>query len=245
MDLTILFEDSSLMLICKPAGLVINRAESVREETLQDLIEKKFNYPLAKDLQARNGIVHRLDKDTSGVLVLAKTAEAMVELQRQFHDRETEKTYIALVHGTFSVKEGIVSVPMERSRYDRQKFMVSVEGRMTETHYKVLKEFRSLSDVQFMVSGYQGFSLVELHPKTGRTHQIRVIMTHLKHPLVGDVKYVGRKRAKADVKWCPRHFLHAQSLAFTHPLTRERMIIEAQLPDDLQKVLARLSDFQR
>lgn len=237
MRLSILFEDDQVLVIQKPAGLVINRAESVKEPTLQDIVEQDGDYPLAKDSLSRNGIVHRLDKETSGVMVLAKTMEAFTELQRQFHDRETQKTYVALVHGTFSVKEGEMRVPMERSRFDRHKFAVSAEGRMTETHYKVLEEFKNLVNPSFRVSGYQGFSLVELHPKTGRTHQIRVIMTHLKHPLVGDVRYVGRKRAKADVKWCPRHFLHAQSLSFSHPITHEAMTFSSPLPDDLSKVL--------
>ena len=240
MNVPILFQDDYLLVINKPAGLVVNKAESVSETTLQDFVDTGFDWELAHDSEARNGIVHRLDKDTSGVMVLAKTSQVMTELQRQFHDRETEKTYLALVHGWFSAKEGSISVPMARSVYDRHKFVVSLGGRMTETGYAVLHEYAGLAEKGLDAKGYQGFSLVELHPKTGRTHQIRVIMTHLKHPLVGDGRYVGRKRAKADAKWCPRQFLHAQKLCFTHPVSGERQCVEAPLAGDVTQVLRKL-----
>jgi 23S rRNA pseudouridine1911/1915/1917 synthase len=240
MKIEIIFQDDQVLVINKPPGVVVNRAESVAESTIQDWVDETNDYELAHDESRRNGIVHRLDKDTSGVLVLAKTGEVMTELQRQFHDRETKKTYLALVHGKFSAKEGIMSVPMERSRMDRQKYMVGIGGKMTETHYKVKEEYEKLTDKKYMVKGYQGFSLVELHPKTGRTHQIRVVMKHLNHPLVGDVKYVGKKRARADIVWCPRQFLHARKLEFTHPMTGKRVEYEAELSKDLKEVLSKL-----
>ncbi|MFC1653269.1 RluA family pseudouridine synthase [Patescibacteria group bacterium] len=240
MKIQVIFEDNHILVVNKPPFLVVNRADSVKEKTIQDWVDESFDYELAHDDQNRNGIVHRLDKDTSGVMLLAKTLDAMKELQRQFHDRETKKTYQALVHGVFSAKEGTISLPMGRSKFDRQKFTVEVGGKMTETHYKVVKEFEKISDKKLMVKGYQGFSLVELHPKTGRTHQIRVVLTHLHHPIVGDGKYVGRKRSKADVRWCPRQFLHALKLEFSHPDTGDRVEHEAPLSDDLSSSLALL-----
>lgn len=241
MKIEIIHQDDQVLVINKPPGIVVNRAESVKEKTIQDWVDESFDYELAHNEDRRNGIVHRLDKDTSGVLVLAKTDESMTELQRQFHDRETKKTYKALVHGKFSAKEGEISVPMERSRQDRQKYTVGVGGKLTKTHYEVKEEFEKLTDKKLMVKGYQGFSLVELHPKTGRTHQIRVVMKHLNHPLVGDVKYVGKKRARADVVWCPRQFLHAYRLEFTHPDSGERVEYVAELLDDLKEVLGKFS----
>lgn len=240
MKIEIIHQDEQVLVINKPPGIVVNRAESVKEATIQDWVDESFDYELAHNEDRRNGIVHRLDKDTSGALVLAKTDKAMTELQRQFHDRETAKTYLALVHGKFSAKEGMITVPMERSRQDRQKYTVGIGGKMTETHYKVKEEFEKLTDKKLMVKGYQSFSLVELHPKTGRTHQIRVVMKHLNHPLVGDVKYVGKKRARADVVWCSRQFLHAYRLEFTHPDSGERVEYIAELLDDLKEVLGKL-----
>lgn len=242
MEIQILFADDALMVINKPAGLVVNRADTVQAPTLQDWIADRFDYPLARDSALRNGIVHRLDKDTSGVMVVAKTTQALSELQRQFHDRETSKKYLALVHGYLLAREGTIKVPMERSAYNRHKFVVSSEGRMTETAYKVLALYSHLKEKSLNVSGYQGFSLLELWPKTGRTHQIRVIMTHLKHPLVGDSHYVGRKRARADALWCRRQFLHADSLTFFHPVTKEKMMFSAPLAADLNYSLSLLEE---
>jgi 23S rRNA pseudouridine1911/1915/1917 synthase len=261
MDLTsldshIIFEDDSLIVLNKPAGIVVNRSRTQNEPTIQDWMIHKFSifnsqfsinadrkpgdYGTPEEIFAeRSGIVHRLDKDTSGVLLLAKTSSALSELMRQFRERETEKTYLALVHGKLSPSEGIIMLPTDRSSVDRSKFTVVASGRMSETHYKLIEHFPGLPKGMHPKKGksYQGFSLVELSPKTGRTHQIRVHMSAINHPLVGDAVYAGKKRVELDSEWCPRQFLHAKRLCFTHPTSKERVCFEAPLPQDLEKVV--------
>lgn len=243
MEIKIIYEDDDVVVIDKPAGLVVNRAESVKGETLQDWMDSKLKTKIGDlttenpddvDLfRKRSGLVHRLDRDTSGVMVLAKNPKAMLELMRQFHDRETEKTYWALVHAKFKASSGNFSAPLARSRHNRKRFEVSLGGRMTETGYKVINtyEHKDYDD---------GFAIVELYPKTGRTHQLRVILKHLSHPIVGDWHYLGRKRAKADAKWCGRQFLHARKLCFNLPSNNERVCFESQLSPDLETSLLHL-----
>ena len=251
----ILYENALYLVIDKPAGLVVNRAESVQEPTIQDWMESHPWYGAWKQQTSytdeeqkiyldRSGIVHRLDKDTTGAMVLAKDPATMFELMRQFRDRETEKTYKALVHGKFSVKNGTIKLPLSRGVSDRQRFVVSPDGRESETAYEVLAYYpgKPAELSQKESRSYQGFSLVRLHPKTGRTHQIRVHMSFLAHPLVGDVKYVGRKRARLDGKWCQRQFLHAEGLCFKHPQTKETVCYRSELPHDLQRVLEGLGE---
>ena len=251
-SLPILFEDDSVLVINKPPGVIVNRAESVKETTLQDWMEAQswygnWNVSYGDEdvalYRSRSGVVHRLDKDTSGVMVLAKNPASLIELMRQFRDRETQKTYLALVHGKFSTQSGTVNLPLGRSIGNRERFTVDPEGRESETEYTVLEFFphAPANLGQKKTKSYQGFSLVELKPKTGRTHQIRVHMAYIKHPLVGDVKYVGRKRSRMDGEWCSRQFLHAKQLCFSHPITKERQCIEAKLPEDLEKVLTLLT----
>lgn len=256
LDQAIVFEDDALVVLNKPAGWVVNRAESYKDLTVEDWAEKKFSVPSyqfsekdevageygsAKDIfLKRNGIVHRLDKDTSGILILAKTPTVLVDLLRQFRDREVQKKYIALTHGKLQPEEGIIRLPMQRSEGDYKKFAVSVDGKMSETHYKVLQYFSGLPKgiSEKKGKGYQGFSLVELFPKTGRTHQIRVHLSTIKHPIVGDSTYAGRKRIAIDKEWCPRQFLHAKEITFTHPVTKQSLTLEAPLATDLQTVLS-------
>jgi 23S rRNA pseudouridine1911/1915/1917 synthase len=195
-------------------------------------------------------MVHRLDKNTSGALVLAKHPGSLVNLLAQFRNRTVKKEYLCLTHGHFSVADGVVNAPIGRSNRDRKKFSVTPGGRQAITKYKieqVFKNFSEQAEKQFNQSFldrakhlYQGFTLVRCFPKTGRTHQIRVHMAHIKHPLVGDATYVGKKRAKLDPTWCKRHFLHAASLEFQHPLTGEKVRFESALDDDLAIVLGLL-----
>ncbi len=253
-NIPILLEDTQILVINKPPGVIVNRAESVKKSTLQDWMEAQSWYGKwsgetysEEDValyRSRSGLVHRLDKDTSGVMVFAKTPSALLELMRQFHDRETQKTYLALVHGKFSTQSGTVNLPLARNIGNRERFTVDPEGRESETEYKVLEFFPHAPTYlgQKKTKSYQGFSLVELKPKTGRTHQIRVHMAFIKHPLVGDVKYVGRKRSQADGEWCPRQFLHAKKLCFIHPVTKEHLCIEAEIPSDLQEVLHKIQE---
>lgn len=260
LEQSIIFEDNSLIVMNKPAGWVVNRADTYEGLTVQEWAEEKFAISTFKFSKAdevegeygspkeiftkRGGIVHRLDKDTSGILLLAKNPQVLIELLRQFREREVEKTYVALVHGKLSPNEGTIRLPMDRSRDDRKKFAISAGGRLSETQYKVLDLFPGLPKGISEKKGksYQGFTLVELKPKTGRTHQIRVHMSALKHPIVGDQTYAGRKRIDIDVEWCPRQFLHAKEIIFSHPLTKTQVTFEAPLADDLQLAMSFLTE---
>lgn len=214
----IIFEDDSLLVIDKPAGLVVNRAETQKGETLEDWAAKRgINVE-------RSGIVHRLDKDTSGLLVVAKTEAALANLQAQFKGREVVKKYLALVHGKVEPEEGEIFAPLARNPFNRMRFGVFPGGREAQTNYRVLKVYRD-------------FSFLELSPHTGRTHQIRVHLKYINHPIVSDPIYGGRKNYQADLRFCPRLFLHASYLQIKHPMTGEKMEFSAPLPGDLDKVL--------
>lgn len=278
MNLEILYEDQDLIVINKPSALTVNRSTTMKSQTVQDWFVKKFGEEYFtrdfwdKDLfyqdlipedftaefgdplaiwQERLGVVHRLDKDTSGILILAKNPGALLNLLSQFKKRQTQKTYLALIHGHFSDKSGTINAPMARNSQNRLKFAIDNNGREAITEYKVVKEFFALNEKTIMQVTeaskiktkkikelYQaGFSLVEVAPKTGRTHQIRVHMSAMQHPIVGDQLYVGRKRGKLDKFWCQRQFLHAVSIEFLHPRTKEKMFFEAPLSVDLQQIL--------
>jgi 23S rRNA pseudouridine1911/1915/1917 synthase len=234
----VIYEDEQVLVVNKPAGMVVNRAETVRGETLQDWIQSNFSFPISKDSDLRSGIVHRLDKETSGVMVVAKTKRAFRKLQRQFKAREVAKTYLTLVHGLVEPAEGSVSLPLGRSVRNRERFTVSVRGKRAATYWRVLKSFKALKKSDVNTRGYQGFSLLEIKPETGRTHQIRVHLSHLNHPVVGDERYTGRKRMREDRKWCPRQFLHAFRLAFKHPQVKKKVEFEVKLAEDLEKALS-------
>lgn len=219
----VIFSDKNFLVLDKPAGLVVNRAETVRAATLQDWLEKKI--PGSSYLE-RSGIVHRLDKETSGLLVVAKTKAALVNLQKQFKERVVKKKYLALVHGRLEPKQGTVVLPISRTRKNREKFGVQVNGRPAKSQYRVLQA----SD---------RFSFLEVEIFTGRTHQIRVHFSFLGHPVVSDAKY-GGKRGQRDRDFCPRLFLHAAELGFYHPETGEWQQFKSSLPFALEKVILNL-----
>ena len=232
----IIFEDNSLLVINKPAGMVVNRAETTKnEETVQDWVGKNFNFQIANCELLRSGIVHRLDKETSGLLIMAKTKEAFENLQKQFKERKVKKMYLALVHGQVEPREGIIEASIARSPFDRKKFGVFLGGREAKTRYKVINN-RELK------IGNEKFSLLEIYPETGRTHQIRVHLKFIGHPVVGDEKYAGRKTARKDRKWCPRQFLHAAGISFDHPVTGKRIDLVLELPSELQLAMMKISD---
>lgn len=272
-EITIVYEDADILAINKPAGVVVNRSKTIRGETLQDWLEQniveikdivregkypdnwmsqipdefseEYGSPQEIFLQ-RSGIAHRLDKETSGVLLVAKHPGSLLSLLAQFKKREIQKQYLCLVHGKFALSNGEVSVPIGRRSGNRKLFGVVAEGRPAETEYEVLDFFanfdlerlsRETGEKKKRFSLYNGFSLVKCYPKTGRTHQIRVHMAHLSHPIVGDSSYVGKKRSRLDALWCKRHFLHAQTIEFTHPRTKKQMILTADISSDLQLVL--------
>jgi len=221
--LDIIFEDPHLLVVNKPASMVVHPAPGHPDGTLVNAL--LAHYPPIADVgpQDRAGIVHRLDKETSGALVVAKSELILEALQHQFRNREVEKTYLALVNGQVQPPRGIIEVPIGRDPTDRQRMAPVPEGKYARTRYQVVRRFRK-------------HTLLEAHPYTGRTHQIRVHLSWLGHPVVGDADYGSRRqRLLTD-----RHFLHASRLRFTHPVTGEEMTFRAPLPEELDGLLRQL-----
>lgn len=232
MEPKVIFEDNSMLVLHKPARWVVNDAETVKHElVVQRWLASHYDYETIHDKEFRAGIVHRLDKETSGILLIAKTKEVFYELQRQFKERIVEKTYVALVHGIPSPKEGKVEAEVGRLPWRRDRFGVLPGGRDSLTFYKVIRTYKKQN---------HEFSLVEFHPKTGRTHQIRIHAKYMGNPIVGDEFYAGRKTARNDRKWCPRLFLHAKGISFLHPLSGKKIAFESHLPDDLVGTLKKM-----
>lgn len=241
MTIPILYSDDDLFVIDKPAGIVVNRAESVRGFTVQDWAEKRIKATdfrhqtdpeLDKLFNDRSGIAHRLDKDTSGVLLVAKHPTALANLLAQFKDRTVRKEYCALVHGRVVPREGSINVPVQRLPWDRKRFGVWPDGKSSQTQYRVNGYFHSPEAV---------YTLLDVHPRTGRTHQIRVHLQYLGYPIVGDLFYAGKKRVRDTRAWCPRIFLHAAELTFKLPSSGKMVTIESPLPPELQQALNRLT----
>jgi 23S rRNA pseudouridine1911/1915/1917 synthase len=219
-SLDILFEDEEVLVLNKSAGLVVHPAVGNETGTLVNGL--LFHDPVFQSVE-RAGIVHRLDKDTSGVMVVAKSEAAMAELQRQFKARETEKEYVALVWGAPQLS-GRIETQVGRHPKHRQKMAVLSEGgRGAISNYKTVEQF-------------EGTALVKVKIETGRTHQIRVHMAHLGHPIVGDTVY-GRSRKNKLPAVAERQMLHAARLEFTHPTMGKRLSFEAPLPDDMLHLL--------
>ncbi len=228
----VIFQDESLFVIDKPSGWIVNEATTTGNQLVLQSWLSKMDYPLAGSREYRSGIVHRLDKETSGILLVAKTKDAFENLQKQFKERKVEKTYTALVHGKVEPEVGEIKAPVGRLPWRRDRFGVLPGGREAITKYKVLS-------IKYLVSNKhkKEFSLLELYPKTGRTHQIRIHLKHLGHPIVSDEFYAGRKTARADRVWCPRLFLHASSIKFTHPISDQKLEFKSELASDLQEAL--------
>jgi len=222
LPLTIVYEDEHLIVVDKPAGMPVHPGPGHSGSTLVNaLLAHCPDLPGIGGVQ-RPGIVHRLDKDTSGLIIVAKDDEAHAGLTRQLKERRVQKTYLALVEGHLSPKEALIDAPIGRDPNNRRRMMVrGIEGREAQTRYRVREEFR-------------GYSLVEASPITGRTHQIRVHMASIGHPIAGDSVY-GRRSGVA-----PRQFLHAWRLRFAHPVTGADLEFEAPLPADLTQTLASL-----
>jgi len=235
--LNIAYEDDDLILINKPAGMVVHPAKGNYTGTLVNALLWYFkDLPLFNKKTVRPGLVHRIDKDTSGLLVIAKTEIAHSILAKQFFDKTTERSYIALVWGIFKEKTGTIIGNIGRSPRDRKKMAIFPDndfGKHAVTHYKVLEEFRYTS-------------LVECKLETGRTHQIRAHFEHIKHPLFNDSVYGGNKIIKGNnfskysqfvencFQICPRQALHAKSLGFFHPSTKKWVFFDSNLPDDMK-----------
>jgi len=223
--LDILYEDEHMIVINKPAGLVVHPAAGNESGTLVNALLHHCKDLAGIGGERRPGIVHRLDKDTSGVMVVAKTEQAMAELARQFKARETEKEYMAIVRNKPQSRRGRIATKIGRHPIFRKKMAVDVrKGRHAVSYYDVVEAFDRAA-------------LVHLRIETGRTHQIRVHMAHLKHPVIGDKLY---SRAHTGSLWADRQMLHAAKLSVAHPNTGERMYFTAPLPDDMEALLAQL-----
>lgn len=221
MPLEILHEDRDIILVDKPSGLVVHPGAGRRTQTLVNALLYRFPDLAGQEPEDRPGIVHRLDKETSGVMVVARSPRALIDLQQQLKNREVDKRYLGLVWGKIRHAEGRLSWPIGRHARHRDRISIKTDKpREAETRYRLLQ-------------AYQEFAYLEIHPLTGRTHQIRVHMAAAGHPLVGDSRY-GRRGGKGP---SPRLFLHAATLKFRHPGSGERVEFSSPLPPDLQDVL--------
>jgi len=247
--LHIVYQDEDLLVVDKPAGMVVHPAPGHLAGTLVNALlgwdpglaqvgaaDKAISSAekAAALSGLRAGIVHRLDRETSGLLLVARNDAAFARLQRQFKTRRVEKTYLALVEGVPDAPEGRIEAPIARDPAYRQRMAVLSEkrgGRKAVTAFRVMERYLSGMSQQ-----RHEFSLLEVDLLTGRTHQIRVHLAFIKHPVVGDRIY-GRRKQRIP---CPRQFLHAHRLAFTQPTTGQRIEVESPLPDDLQGVLDQL-----
>jgi 23S rRNA pseudouridine1911/1915/1917 synthase len=231
--LDVLYEDRDVLVIDKPAGMVVHPAAGHWHGTLVNAV--LFHAP---DLEGvggahRPGIVHRLDKDTSGVILVAKNDAAHRKLQGQFKNREVEKTYLALVYGGLDPAKGEINAAIGRDPRDRKRMGVvaASQGRPATTRYQVVSVHR-------IPTSAERLTLLACRPLTGRTHQIRVHLAHIHHPIVGDEVYGPRRKLPFA---CPRQFLHAERLRFRLPSTGETVEFTAPLPSDLQAILERVT----
>lgn len=226
--ISVIYEDKDILVVNKPKGLVVHPANGNPDGTLVNAI-----LALCKDSlsgiggEIRPGIVHRLDKDTSGLLIVAKNDVAHVKMSEQIKNREVKKTYIALVRGFVPEQEATINMPIGRSNKDRKKMAVTKNGKQAITHFHVLERFRTQK---------ASYTLLEIKIDTGRTHQIRVHMAEIGHPVIGDMVYSNGKNEFGVEGQC----LHAQKLEFKHPITGKQMKLEAPLPDYLKEILEQL-----
>ncbi len=231
LPLTVLHEDADIVVIDKPAGLVVHPAAGHRDQTLVNALLFHVRDLSGVGGELRPGIVHRLDKDTSGVMIIAKNDDAHRKLSAAWAIDRVRKEYLALVYGTPAKSSGIVDAPIARDPRNRKRMGVVKGGRSAITEYEVMEQYRYVSLVRCVL-------------RTGRTHQIRVHMKHLGHPIVGDPLYSGPqwrgipdKHAQRVLASLKRQALHAWKIAFDHPRTGERMTFEAPIPEDLKGVI--------
>ena len=237
--LDIVYEDDTVVVVNKPAGLVVHPAAGTPSGTLANALAYHFQMLPDGGTGVRPGIVHRLDRDTSGLLVVAKTETALENLSDQFRDRSVYKSYIALVHGRVLSNTGKIDQPLARDPSNRTRMAVVRSGRNALTLYRVRRAF-------------DRFTLLDVELKTGRTHQIRVHLAWMKHPVVGDETYGGGRdntiqdpRLRAGIRSLNRQFLHAEKLGFKHPQSGEFVNFESPLPPELEGFLTQIKELAR
>lgn len=219
--LDVLYEDNDIIVINKEKGMVVHPGNGNPDGTLVNAVLARCQGSLSGiGGKIRPGIVHRLDKDTSGVIIVAKNDKAHLKIAKQIQNREVKKIYIALVRGIIKEDEATINMPIGRSQNDRKKMAVRKDGKEAITHFKVLKRFDS-------------YTLLEVHIETGRTHQIRVHLSQIGYPVVGDSVYSNGKNNFG----VEGQMLHAKSIDFIHPITKEKMHIEAPLPKYFEEII--------
>lgn len=222
----VIYEDDNIIVVNKPKGLVVHPANGNPDGTLVNAIMSICKGTLSGiGGEIRPGIVHRLDKDTSGLLIVAKNDEAHIKMSEQIKNREVKKIYIALVRGQVSEEEATINMPIGRSTKDRKKMAVCKDGKEAVTHFKVLQRFNK-------------YTLLQIKIDTGRTHQIRVHLSEIGYPVIGDSVYSNGKN-EFNVEG---QMLHAQKLEFKHPITQEQINLEAPLPEYFKQILEQLSN---
>jgi 23S rRNA pseudouridine1911/1915/1917 synthase len=236
LPVVVLYEDAHLVAIDKPPGMVVHPAPGARRGTVVNAMLHHLGALAGVGDPDRPGIVHRLDRDTSGVLLVARTATALEGLAKQFRERSLAKRYIAVVHGVVRASAGVIDQPIGRHPRERKRMSVRTRrGRTAVTRFEVVERFR-------------GATLLRLAPETGRTHQLRVHLAALGHPIVADRLYGGGGRrgggtpasVLAALDACPRQALHAESVAFAHPVSGKAITVRAPLPADLEALLEAL-----
>lgn len=251
--LRVVFEDNHILVINKKNGLVVNRSVTISAVTIQDEVSQYLGLKVGElGVGYRAGIVHRLDRETSGLMVVAKTEDAFINLQAQFKKRLVKKQYAGLVHGKV-IDGGEVDASIGRVG-SFGKFGVIIGGREAKTTYVVERRFQIKEEVlnnfsrdlnknkkRYLNNYAKNYSLLSIFPKTGRTHQIRVHLKSIGHSIVSDLIYTPAKLLKFDLVWCERLFLHAKLLEFKHPSTGKILSFECELPADLRAALNNLT----
>ena len=215
--LDIVYEDEDIVIINKASGMVVHPASGNYENTIVNALIYRYNLD---DTNVRSGIVHRIDKDTSGLVIVAKNDKTLELLTEMFKNKEIKKTYLAIVDGVINNKSGTINAPITRDVKDRKKMMVGKDGKNSITHFYVLKTFKNNT-------------YLSLNLETGRTHQIRVHMAYIGHPITNDKVY-GKENTSFG------QYLHASKLEFIHPITKKEIRVEAELPEEFQEKLKEL-----
>ena len=225
--LNVIYEDNDIIVINKPKGMVVHPANGNPDGTLVNAVMNKCKDSLSGiGGEIRPGIVHRLDKDTSGAIIVAKNDKAHISLSEQLKNHEVKKTYLALVRGIITENEATINMPIARSKKDRKKMDVDKNGKEAITHFKVLGRYKNK------------YTLLQINLETGRTHQIRVHLSHIGYPIIGDEVYSNGKNEWNVSGQC----LHAWKLEFIHPITGKKISLEAEIPEYLKNIIKELEE---